>query len=73
MPPCLTLRILRYGSGVKWSNPEKGVAPSFTPRSSTIKNGAFASPSTTVANFTNLLIYIYIGVGVCTQYLNDLD
>ena len=28
MPPCLTLRIIRYGSRVKWSYPGKGVAPS---------------------------------------------
>ena len=31
MPPCLTLRNIRYGSRVKWSNPGKGVAPSPTP------------------------------------------
>ena len=30
MLPCLTLNIIRYGSGVKWSNPGKGVAPSLT-------------------------------------------
>ena len=29
--PCLTLSIIRYRSRVKWSNPEKGVAPSPTP------------------------------------------
>ena len=29
---CLTLSIIRYVSKVKWSNPEKGVAPSPTPR-----------------------------------------
>ena len=34
MPPCLTLRIIRYGSRVKWSNPGKGVAPTPTPRCS---------------------------------------
>ena len=28
MPPCLTLRIIRYGPRVKWINPEKGIAPS---------------------------------------------
>ena len=27
MPLCLALNIIRYGSRVKWSNPEKGVAP----------------------------------------------
>ena len=31
IPPCLTLRIIRYVSRVKRSNPEKGVAPSSTP------------------------------------------
>ena len=30
MPPCLTLSIIRYRSRVKWSNLEKGVAPSPT-------------------------------------------
>ena len=28
MRPCLTLSIIRYGSGVKWRNPGKGVASS---------------------------------------------
>ena len=31
-PPCLTLSNIRYVSRVKWSNPRKGVGPSFTPR-----------------------------------------
>ena len=31
MPPFLTLSIIRYGSRVKYSNPEKDVAPSPTP------------------------------------------
>ena len=30
MLPCLTLSNIRYISRVKWSNPEKGVAPSLT-------------------------------------------
>ena len=30
MPPCLILRIIRYSSRVKWSNPEKDVASSLT-------------------------------------------
>ena len=29
---CLTFRILRHGTRVKWSNPWKGIAPSPTPR-----------------------------------------
>ena len=33
MLPCITLSITRYVSRVKWSNPEKGVAPSQTRRS----------------------------------------
>ena len=32
IPPCLALSNIRYVSRVKWSNPEKGVAPSPTPR-----------------------------------------
>ena len=32
IPPCLTLSSIRYVSRVKWSNPEKGVAPSPTPQ-----------------------------------------
>ena len=39
MPPCLTLSILRYGSRVKRSNPEKGVASSPTPWSSSYRKG----------------------------------
>ena len=31
IPPCLTLSIIRYGSGVKWSNLSKGVLPFPTP------------------------------------------
>ena len=31
---CLTLRIIRYVSRIKWSNPEKGVALFPTPRCS---------------------------------------
>ena len=34
MPPCLTLRIIMYGSRVKWSNPGKGEAPFPTSRCS---------------------------------------
>ena len=34
MPPCLALRIIRWGSRVTWSNPGNGVAPSPTPRCS---------------------------------------
>ena len=40
MPPCLTLRIIRYGSRVKWSNPGKGVVPSPTPWCSSYWKGS---------------------------------
>ena len=53
IPLCLTLSIIRYLSGVKWSNPRKGVAPSATPWCSNYWKG---SPSTTVSQ----LMYIYI-------------
>ena len=54
MPPCLTLSIIRYRSSVKWSNPEKEVAPSPTPWCSSDGRGTFGSPSTRVANLTDL-------------------
>ena len=40
IPPCLTLSIIRYISRIKWSNPEKGVAPSPTPRCSSHRKGS---------------------------------
>ena len=40
MPPCLTLSIIRYGSRVKWNNPEKGVAPSPKPWCSSYRKGS---------------------------------
>ena len=60
IPPCLTLSFIRYVWRVKWSNQGKGVVPSPSPRVVAIENGAFGSPSITVANFTTLLIYVYI-------------
>ena len=38
--PCLTLRIIRYGSRVKWSNPGNGVVPSPTPWCSSYRKGS---------------------------------
>ena len=40
MLPCLTLSIIRYGSRVKWCNPEKGVAPSPVPWYSFYRKGS---------------------------------
>ena len=52
MPPCLTLRIIRYVSRVKWSNPGKELRPPLHLGVVAIEKGAFGSPSTTGANFT---------------------
>ena len=40
MLPCLILSVIRYGSRVKWSNPEKGVAPSPTHWCSSYRKGS---------------------------------
>ena len=53
MPPFLMLSIIRYGSGVKYNNPGKGVAPTPTVVVDNEK-GTFGSPSTQVAD----LIYL---------------
>ena len=37
--PCLTLNIIKYGSGVKWSNPRNGVVHSPTPQCSSYWEG----------------------------------
>ena len=44
IPPCLTLRNIRYVSRVKWSNPGKGLVPSPTPRCSNYWKGSFLIP-----------------------------
>ena len=47
--PCLKPSIIRYGSRVKWSNPEKGVAPLHLGVVA-IEKRDLGSPSSTVAN-----------------------
>ena len=54
-PPCLTLSNIWYVSIVKWSNPEKGVVPSPTP-----KCRSYCKRSLLV---TLIYIYIYIQGG----------
>ena len=49
MPPCLTLRIIRHVSRVKWSNPGKEIVPSPTPRCSSYWKGSLL---VALANFT---------------------
>ena len=41
---CLTLSNIRYVSMGKWSNPEKGVAPSPTPWCSSYRKGSLRVP-----------------------------
>ena len=61
MPPCLILRIIRYGSRVKWSNPRKGVAPFPTPQGSSYRKGSLrVSPDYGHQLYFYLYIYIYI-------------
>ena len=50
IPPCLTLSIISYVSGVKWNNSGKRVAPPRHLGVVAIEKEAFWSPSTTVAN-----------------------
>ena len=57
MLPYLTLSNIRYVSRVKWSNQGIGVVPSPLHLGVVaIEKGAFRSPSTTVTNFTYLLV-----------------
>ena len=51
-PPCLTLSIIKYGSRVKWSSQENGVAPSSTPRCSSYwKRSLWVTKFTLFMNF----------------------
>ena len=74
MPPCLTFSIIRYGSGVKWSNIGNGVPPSLHLGVVANDEGAFGSLSTMVANFTsNLYMHTYINThffSAAHKYLN---
>ena len=57
MPLCLTLRIMTYGSRVKWSNPGKGVVLSPTPQCSSYWKESLWG---TLDYNRQLYIYIYI-------------
>ena len=50
MSPCLTYIIIRYGSRVKWSNPEKGVSTSPTAWCGNYLKWSLLSPSNSVVN-----------------------
>ena len=65
MPPCLTLSIIRYGSRVKWSNPEKEVAPSPTPWCSNYRKGSLRITLDYGRQLYFIYIYIYIYICVC--------
>ena len=57
---CLTLSIIRYGSRVKWKNPEKGVAPSPTPWCCSYRKGSLRVTLDYGRQLYLLYIYIYI-------------
>ena len=68
IPPCLTFSNIRYVSRAKWSNPEKGVAASPTPRCCSYWKGSLLVALDMVANFIYLHIYrIQHKQYVCTQ------
>ena len=57
IPPCLTLSNIRYVLRVKWSNPEKGVAPSPTTWCCSYRKGSFL---VTLDYSHQLYFYLYI-------------
>ena len=73
MPPCLTLSNIRYVSRVKWSNPEKGVAPSPTLWCSKLsKREPSGHPRLWSPTLLYLYIYIYIYIYIYSIYFYGL-
>ena len=72
MPPCLTLRIIRFVSRVKWSNPENGVVLSPTPWCCSYwkENLQFANFTHHFSTHQNLFldVRIYDTQECCEQY-----
>ena len=64
MPPCLTFSIIRWWSRVKWCNPGNGVAPCPPLHFGVVAigKGEFKSPSTKVANFTDLSLSLSLSL-----------
>ena len=58
MPPSLTLRIVRFVSRIKWSNPGNGVAPFLTPWFSRYRKGRLLFSLNFCRQF--YLFYIYL-------------
>ena len=80
-PPCLTFTIIWYVSRVKWSNLEKGVSPSPTPRYNGYWKGRprvalnysrqlyfYSTPTLAGYLVTNLVIYIYIYIWFVSKW-----
>ena len=73
MSPCLTLTIIRYWLGVKWSNPGKGVMPSPTPWCRSNWKESLRITLDNSCQLYLLSIYIYIYIYVCIDiYLSLL-
>ena len=72
--PCLTLSIIRYGSRVKWSNPEKGVVPFPTHWCSSYLKGklfrCLLIYSVTLSKILNLTLYLYHRVDCISHFLS---
>ena len=60
MPPCLILSIIRYGSRVKWVNPERSVVPSLTPWCSSYRKGSLQVTLDYGRQLYYICIYVYI-------------
>ena len=65
MPFCLRLSIIRYISGVKWSNPGKGIVTFTTLRCSSYWEGS----SRGALDCCRQYIYIYIIISIKEKYL----
>ena len=72
MPPCLTLRIIRYGSRVSGAIPGRDLCPLLHLSLVAIEKGAFGLSSTMVDQLTYLLL-INLSHAVATMDLIWVD
>ena len=68
VPPCLILSNIKYVSGIKWSNPGKGVAPYPTPWCSSYRKGSLL----VALDYNHQLYLLYLHNCICcTPYIMD--